>query len=105
MDQIVIEKLNLTCKKRPNLNDWKRVIKEDLEPSDTVIISMVGKYTELADAYKSLNEALRHGGLKNNLKVQIDYVDSEKLDAKNVNKLLEETPMRYWYQEVLEREE
>ena len=88
VDQIVIEKLNLTCKKRPNLNDWKRVIKEDLEPSDTVIISMVGKYTELADAYKSLNEALRHGGLKNNLKVQIDYVDSEKLDAKNVNKLL-----------------
>jgi CTP synthase len=88
VDQIVIEKLNLTCKKRPNLNDWKRVIKEDLEPSDTVIISMVGKYTELADAYKSLNEALRHGGLKNNLKVKIDYVDSEKLDAKNVNKLL-----------------
>ena len=88
VDQIVIEKLNLTCKKRPNLNDWKRVIKEDLEPSDAVIISMVGKYTELADAYKSLNEALRHGGLKNNLKVQIDYVDSEKLDAKNVNQLL-----------------
>ena len=49
---------------------------------------MVGKYTELADAYKSLNEALRHGGLKNNLKVKIDYVDSEQLDAKNVNQLL-----------------
>mgnify|MGYP003310432348 CR=1 FL=1 len=88
VDQIVIEKLYLTCKKRPNLNDWKRVIREDLEPSETVIISMVGKYTELADAYKSLNEALRHGGLKNNLKVKIDYVDSEKLDAKNVNQLL-----------------
>jgi CTP synthase len=88
VDQIVIEKLNLSCKKRPNLNDWKKVIKEDLEPSDSVIISMVGKYTELADAYKSLNEALRHGGLKNNLKVKINYVDSEKLDAKNVNQLL-----------------
>ena len=88
VDQIVIEKLNLSCKKRPNLNDWKKVIKEDLEPSDSVIVSMVGKYTELADAYKSLNEALRHGGLKNNLKVKINYVDSEKLDAKNVNQLL-----------------
>ena len=49
---------------------------------------MVGKYTELADAYKSLNEALKHGGFKNNLKVDIDYVDSEKLDSKNVHRKL-----------------
>ena len=49
---------------------------------------MVGKYTELADAYKSLNEALKHGGFKNNLKVDIHYVDSEKLNSKNVHSLL-----------------
>ena len=88
VDDIVVRKLKLNCKKDPNLNDWKRVIKEDLDPKDFVKVSMVGKYTELADAYKSLNEALKHGGLKNNLKVEINYVDSEKLDSKNVHKYL-----------------
>ena len=91
VDDIVVRKLKLNCKKDPNLNDWKRVIKEDLDPKDFVKVSMVGKYTELADAYKSLNEALKHGGLKNNLKVEINYVDSEKLDSKNVNKYLKDS--------------
>ena len=86
VDEIVLKKLGLSSSKRPNLSDWKKVIKEDLEPKDSVKISMVGKYTELADAYKSLNEALKHGGFKNNLKVDIDYVDSEGLNSKNINK-------------------
>lgn len=91
VDDIVVRKLKLNCKKDPKLNDWKRVIKEDLDPKDFVKVSMVGKYTELADAYKSLNEALKHGGLKNNLKVEINYVDSEKLDSKNVHKYLKDS--------------
>ena len=91
VDDIVVKKLKLNCKKDPKLNDWKRVIKEDLDPKDFVKVSMVGKYTELADAYKSLNEALKHGGLKNNLKVEINYVDSEKLDSKNVHKYLKDS--------------
>ena len=91
VDDIVVGKLKLNCKKDPKLNDWKRVIKEDLDPKDFVKVSMVGKYTELADAYKSLNEALKHGGLKNNLKVEINYVDSEKLDSKNVHKYLKDS--------------
>jgi CTP synthase len=88
VDEIVLEKFKLNSSKKPNLRDWKKVIKEDLEPKESVKISMVGKYTELADAYKSLNEALKHGGFKNNLKVDIDYVDSEKLDIKNVHRKL-----------------
>ena len=88
VDDIVLEKLGLGSSKKPNLKDWKRVIKEDLEPKESVKISMVGKYTELADAYKSLNEALKHGGFKNNLKVDIDYVDSEKLNSKNIHRRL-----------------
>ena len=52
---------------------------------------MVGKYTDLADAYKSLNEALKHGGFKNNLKVQINYVDSEQLNSKNTHQKLKNT--------------
>jgi len=88
VDEIVLNKLKLNISKKPNLNDWKKVIKEDLEPKEAVTISMVGKYTELADAYKSLNEALKHGGFKNNLKVNINYVDAERLNSKNVDKYL-----------------
>ena len=88
VDEIVLKNLRLNSIKKPNLRDWKRVIKEDLEPKESVRISMVGKYTELADAYKSLNEALKHGGFKNNLKADIHYVDSEKLNSKNVHSLL-----------------
>ena len=88
VDEIVLEKFKLYSSKKPNLRDWRKVINEDLEPKESVKISMVGKYTELADAYKSLNEALKHGGFKNNLKVDIDYVDSEKLDSKNVHRKL-----------------
>tara|TARA_B100000965_G_scaffold156484_1_gene130407 strand:+ start:277 stop:1920 length:1644 start_codon:yes stop_codon:yes gene_type:complete len=88
VDDIVLKKLQINSTKKPNLKDWKRVIKEDLEPKETVKVSMVGKYTELADAYKSLNEALKHGGFKNNLKVDIDYVDSEELNSKNVHGIL-----------------
>ena len=73
VDEIVVNKLNLKCRKA-SLTDWKCVIDEDLNPKDSVTVSMVGKYTELADAYKSLNEALRHGGLKNSLKVDIRYI-------------------------------
>ncbi len=88
VDEIVLKKLGLSSSKRPNLSDWKKVIKEDLEPKDSVKYQWVGKYTELADAYKSLNEALKHGGFKNNLKVDIDYVDSEGLNSKNINSKL-----------------
>ena len=91
VDETILGKLELKSSKKPNLSDWKKVIKEDLEPKDSVKISMVGKYTELADAYKSLNEALKHGGFKNNLKVDIDYVDSEKLNSKNVNGKLKDS--------------
>ena len=91
VDEIVLSKLSLNSSKKPNLNDWKKVIKEDLEPKESVTISMVGKYTDLADAYKSLNEALKHGGFKNNLKVQINYVDSEQLNPKNTHQKLKNT--------------
>ena len=88
VDEIVLEKLKINSLRKPNLRDWKKVIREDLEPKESVKISMVGKYTDLADAYKSLNEALKHGGFKNNLKVDIDYVDSERLNSKNVHSKL-----------------
>jgi len=61
VDELVVKKLGLKCSKA-DLTDWKRVVEADLNPKGFVSIAMVGKYTELVDAYKSLNEALKHGG-------------------------------------------
>ncbi len=87
VDDLVVEKLEIECKK-PNLKDWKRVVDADLNPKGNVNIAMVGKYMDLVDAYKSLNEALVHGGIHQELKVNIDYVDSELLESSDVKKVL-----------------
>ena len=87
VDDLVVEKLEIECKK-PNLRDWKRVVDADLNPKGKVNIAMVGKYMDLVDAYKSLNEALVHGGIQQELKVNIDYVDSELLESSDVKKVL-----------------
>ena len=87
VDELVVEKLGIQCPDA-DLTDWERVVKADLNPNGMVEIAMVGKYTELVDAYKSLNEALKHGGLQNKLKININYIDSETLNRNNVNELL-----------------
>jgi CTP synthase len=63
----------------PNLDAWERLNRTLREPEREVRIAMVGKYVDLTDAYKSMNEALHHGGVANRVRVQIDYFDSEKL--------------------------
>ena len=88
VDELVVEKLGLECSKA-DLSDWMRVVEADLNPVGSVNVAMVGKYTELVDAYKSLNEALKHGGFQHQLKINIDYVDSEDLNKNNVQQLLE----------------
>jgi len=87
VDDLVVKRLGLKCMKA-DLTDWKKVVESDLNPKGFVRVAMVGKYTELVDAYKSLNEALKHGGLQNQLSVEIDYIDSELLNSSNVKKLL-----------------
>lgn len=63
-----------------DLSDWDQVCNTLLNPEFTVRVAMVGKYVELPDAYKSVNEALLHAGIQNRVKVQIDYVDAESLE-------------------------
>ena len=75
VDEIVLKKLKLSCKK-PDLKDWKKVVEAHTNPKSEVTIAMVGKYMELKDAYKSLNEALIHGGIQHELKTNIKYVKS-----------------------------
>ncbi|MCS5543831.1 MAG: CTP synthase [SAR86 cluster bacterium] len=88
VDELVVNKLDISCKK-PDLSDWERVIEADSNPKGEVQITMVGKYIDLLDAYKSLNEALVHGGIQQELKVQIKYVDSELLESSDVKEILE----------------
>ena len=88
VDELVVNKLDISCKK-PNLSDWARVIEADSNPKGEVQITMVGKYIDLLDAYKSLNEALVHGGIQQEVKVKIKYVDSELLESSDVKEILE----------------
>jgi len=67
----------------PNMSQWEDIIKRIHEPEAEVTIAVVGKYVDLTESYKSLSEALCHGGIANNAKVNIHYVDSEKLETEN----------------------
>jgi CTP synthase len=86
LDQLICDKLRIDAPPA-NLKRWDDLVAATANPHSSVNIAMVGKYTDFADSYKSLVEALRHAGLKNHAKVNIGYVDSENIDAGNVNQL------------------
>jgi len=79
----VLEVLNVWSG-NPNMAQWENITKRIWEPHDEVNIAVVGKYVDHADSYKSLTEALIHGGIANNTKLNIIYVDSEKLEKEDV---------------------
>ena len=79
LDQIVMEKLHLEYSEA-DISSWDWVVENQLNPKHQVTIAMVGKYMELLDAYKSLNESLVHAGIRNQTKVNVRYIDSEDLD-------------------------
>ena len=84
LDKRVLEYFNLDAGKEIDLKMWSQVSKHVLEPEGKVTIGIVGKYTGLADAYKSLNEALSHGGIFNNVRVELNWIESESLNETNV---------------------
>lgn len=81
LDRIVAEKFGLTNLPEADLTDWKNVVNAMEFPEAEVTIAMVGKYVDLTESYKSLNEALRHAGIQTHTKVKIHYIDSEKLES------------------------
>ena len=83
LDQLVCDRFRLDCKEA-DLSDWEQVLYQQANTTGEVNIGMVGKYVELHDAYKSVNEALKHGGLKNRLHVNIRYIDSEDVEVKGI---------------------
>ena len=81
LDQFIVDRFNIECKEA-DLSEWEHVLYQQANTVGEVTIGMVGKYIELPDAYKSINEALKHGGLKNQLSVNIRYIDSEDVESR-----------------------
>ncbi len=87
MDSLAVKKLSLKSK-APDLSSWADVIRKTKEPIDKVTIAMVGKYVDLKDSYKSLYEALCHGGIANNVKIEIEWVEAEEIEKSGADKFL-----------------
>ena len=86
VDDIIVERLQLDVTPT-DLADWKKVVDVMSNPAHEVTIGMVGKYVELTESYKSLNESLSHAGIHNNAKVKIRYIDSVVLESGNMSSL------------------
>lgn len=79
LDEVVLDKLNLTADKEPDMAAWSAFVEKVKHPSKKIEIALVGKYTELPDAYKSICESFIHAGAVNDCKVKLRYVNSEKI--------------------------
>jgi len=86
LDEIVVKKLNLDCPKA-DYSEWDRVVDAQLNPEREVKLAMVGKYMDLLDAYKSLNEAIIHAGIQTHTKVHINYIDSSDVMERGMDML------------------
>ena len=88
LDDIVVEKLRLNCP-RANLSDWKEIVHAKANPTGEVDVAIVGKYVDLTEAYKSLNEALMHGGIHTLTRVNLHYIDSEIIEQDGTGRLVD----------------
>lgn len=86
LDEIVVRKLGMSLKPA-DLHEWKQVVEAQSIQTMTIKVGMVGKYTELSDAYKSLNEALLHAGIHTETRVEIVYIDAELIESQGVSLL------------------
>ncbi len=87
VDDKILKKLNILAKP-PKLDDWAKIVERLKDPKFLVNIAIVGKYVDLKESYKSLNEALTHGGISNDAQVKFQYIDSTTLKNDNVEKIL-----------------
>jgi CTP synthase len=89
LDQAVLDAFDISPAPRPDLAVWHDVYDRIHNPEGEVKVAIVGKYTQLEDAYKSIKEALTHGGMANRVKVQVEWVDAEIFDKEDVGPRLE----------------
>jgi CTP synthase len=87
IDEIIMKLLDLPYRKR-QIKDWEALVEKILNPRDEVSIGIVGKYVSYEDSYKSLNEALAHGGVANHVRVNLKWVESEELASGRVSEVL-----------------
>ena len=87
IDEKIVEFLNIWTG-MPNLSKWEEIVKRINHPESATTIAVIGKYVNLIDSYKSLNEALLHGGIANNCRVNLKFVDSEEIEKKGAKDLL-----------------
>jgi len=87
VDEMVLEKLDLTCPK-PNLREWKRFVERVKNPAGRITIGICGKYTEHQDAYKSITEAFVHAGAANNVRVDITWIPAERIEKEGAERYL-----------------
>ncbi|MDR1026464.1 MAG: CTP synthase [Lactobacillus sp.] len=90
MDTQVCRHFNIECKNKPDLRKWIDIVDTVKNPKGEVKIAVVGKYTALLEAYKSLNEAITHGGIANSFKVKVKWVNSEELTDQNADLYLKD---------------
>ena len=89
LDQAVLDAFGITPAPKPNLEKWEDVNDRIFNPEGEVTVAIVGKYTQLEDAYKSIAEALTHGGMANRVKVKVEWVDAEIFEREDVAPHLE----------------
>ncbi|WP_058485879.1 CTP synthase [Defluviitalea phaphyphila] len=87
--KIVCKKLNMDCVE-PDLVEWEQMVQKEKNPKSSVKVALVGKYVELHDAYISIVESLKHAGIYNEVEVEIDWINSEKINLENINDVLKE---------------
>ena len=88
LDKQVLKYFKIKSKKKPNLNPWRNITSTVLKNNKVIDIGIIGKYVNLKDAYKSLDEALTHGGIANNVKVNLVRIESDKLKKNEISKKL-----------------
>ncbi len=88
LDQIIVDRLDLKKAGEPDLASWREIVQKTQECTLETEIAIVGKYVDLKESYKSLSESLFHGGLANDVKVNLRYVDSEEIEEKGSAQLL-----------------
>ena len=87
LDEKIVKSLHIWTR-APRLGDWQDFVDRFKRPQFSVTIGIVGKYVDLTESYKSLNEALYHGGVPNDTKVHLQFIDSEKIDESNSREIL-----------------
>jgi len=88
LDKVVLQKLGLITRIKPDLSDWKAFLQLLKNPKKEVTIGLIGKYVELKDSYKSISESFIHGGVANEAKVNVEWIHSETLTKENIQESL-----------------